>query len=209
MRTTTILALWVLMATASAARAAEVLAKTSSKGKNAFVIFTGSAPITCGDSSTGTVETTVFLSGFQKVTKSRQSPTERVNAVFAQVIQFNSCTGEFLNEQGLVDGAFTAHGLNSATMQALIPLSGFGVEGTLAVDVRLSASGPLQKTRSHSKTEVDIGNGDVIVTFNRSAGKTRDAVATGSLVLDGTALDGTLSDAFLDDSKMADMTILH
>jgi hypothetical protein len=77
------------------------------------------------------------------------------------------------------------------------------------VDVRLTASGPLQKNRSHSRTEVDTGDGDLIVTFSRFAGKTRDAVATGSLVLNGTALDGTLSDAFLDDSKSGEMIIVH
>ena len=49
----------------------------------------------------------------------------------------------------------------------------------------------------------------MIVTFSRSAGKTRFADATGTLVLNGSPLVGTFSDAFLDDSKNGEMRVQH
>ena len=90
-------------------------------------------------------------------------------------------------------------------MEAAIPLS----TGTLVVDVELRAVGPLIKTRSKSRTEFETPEGDVIVTFSRSAGKTRFADATGTLVLNGSPLVGTFSDAFLDDSKNGEMRVQH
>lgn len=198
-------ALATTAATANEAQAAEVLEKTSFKGKNAFTAFTGSAPITCPDGGAGTLDSLVFLSGFQFVSKSRLLPDEDTNVVFAQLIQFDSCTGEFLNTSGLVADAFQARGLNAASMEAAIPLS----TGTLVVDVELRAVGPLIKTRSKSRTEFETPEGDVIVTFSRSAGKTRFADATGTLVLNGSPLVGTFSDAFLDDSKNGEMRVQH
>ena len=196
--------------TASPARAAEVLEKTSFKGENAFVAFTGSAAITCPDASSGTLDSTVFLSGFEFVSKSRQSGGSSANTVFAQLIQFNSCTGNFLTATGLVNGAFSGQGLRSATMTAAIPLSGFeGPVGTLLVDVQLTASGKLVKTRSRSRTEFETPEGDLVVTFSRSMGKTREATASGTLIFNGTTLVGTLQDAFIDDSKNGEMIVLH
>jgi hypothetical protein len=203
-------ALVTTAATANEARAAEVLEKASFKGKNAFTVFTGSVPITCADGSAGTLDTLLFLSGFQFVSKSRLFPDEDVNVVFVQMFQFDSCTGLFLTATGRADDAFRARGLTSASAQAAIPLSDFaGPVGTLEVDVDWRAVGPLIKTRSKSREEFETPEGDVIVTFSRSAGKTRFADATGTLVFNGSPLVGTFSDAFLDDSKTGDMRVQH
>jgi hypothetical protein len=127
--------------------------------------------------------------------------------VFAQLIQFNSCSGIFLSA---VDGVFVAHGMSSATMEAAIPLTDIdGPVGTLVVDVEVTAHGPLLKTRSRSRTEFETEEGDVIVTFSRFTGKTREADASGTLVFDGAELSGTFSDALIDDSKSGDMVIQH
>jgi hypothetical protein len=200
----------LVVGAASPARAAQVLEKASFKGENAFVAFTGSAAITCPDGSSGTLDSTVFLSGFESVSRSRQSPDSSANTVFAQLIQFNSCTGNFLSAQGAVSGAFSAQGLRSAVMTAAIPLSDFaGPVGTLLVDVQLTATGKLVKTRSRSRTEAETPEGDLVVTFSRLMGKTREATASGTLVFNGTVLVGTLQDAFIDDSKSGEMIVLH
>jgi hypothetical protein len=200
----------VAVAVANPVRAAEVVEKASFKGKNAFVAFNGSAPITCPDASSGTLETTVFLSGFEFVMKSRLFPDDQANTVFAQLIQFNSCTEEFLSAQGAVQGAFTANGLRSAHMTATIPLTDIaGPVGTLAVDIELTATGPTVRTRTRSRTKVEGPEGDLVVTFLRFAGKTRTAVASGTLVFNGVTLVGTLHDAFLDDSKTGEMIVVH
>jgi hypothetical protein len=195
-----------MFGTAGTASAAEVLAKTSFKGKNAFVVFTGTASIACEGGGTGVLDTTVLLSGFQQVSKSRDFPTSKANTVFAQVIQFNSCSGEFLTAVGAVDGAFRPRGAQ-ATMDATIPLS--NEAGTLDVDVQLTASGPLVKSRTRSRESFETPEGDVIVTFSHFMGKTREADATGTLIFNGIELQGSLTGAFLDDSKNGDMVVQH
>ena len=90
----------------------------------------------------------MFLSGFQFVLKSRPLPDEDTNVVFAQPIQFDSCTGKNPNTSGLVADAFQARGLNAASMEAAIPLS-TGTWWSMSV----AAVGPRIKTRSKSRTE--------------------------------------------------------
>jgi hypothetical protein len=115
----------------------------------------------------------------------------------------------FLTASGAVDGAFVAHGLNSASMDAAIPLTAAGPAGILDVDVDLTASGPLVKTRTRTRDVFETPEGDVIVTFSHFTGKTREADATGTLTFNDIELEGTFSGAFLDDSKSGDMTIQH
>jgi len=190
--------------------AAEVIERNHFKGHAASVVFTNSVPITCADGSSGTLDTLIGLNGAEIVTHSQALPNDQSNVLSVVVIRTDSCAGGLEVLSGSLENGFSFQSLVGASLAGEVTLiDGFGEPaGTLAVDLELEASGAIDTERTITHTELETPEGPISL-FQRFAGRSRTADATGTLALDGTTLVGNLVDGFLLDVKAGTTAIQH
>jgi hypothetical protein len=177
--------------TIGAARA-EVFEHLATKGNSALAFFDQMTPIACADGTTGTVETFVGISANESVSRSVRLPDTDTNTVFAVASISDSCTGDFVVGSTTLDNAFTQTALQTARIATTLSLTDFdgNVVATLVVNLTLDGTGPTTMRTIHDRFQFDDPGGPVVVT-EHSIGKERDAIPSGSVVLDGTELIGT------------------
>lgn len=182
----------LMVAGISAEAKAEVLEKTTFRGAFAFAFFNQSTPITCADGTAGTIDTTANISGNEFLTRSRALPDEDVNAVSVTATRSDSCTGAFIFGQATVSNTFAQSALQSATLVAnvtLVDLDGNPV-GTAAINLSLAGTGATSFNQFHSRFVFEGPNGEEIVSTSHSKGSSRNATASGSVVVFGVELIG-------------------
>ena len=167
------------------------------KGTFAFANFSIDTSETCADGTAGTLNTFVNVFGNQSRTSSRLFPSESLNSVSVSVTTSDSCTGLSSLTFGQVSGGFTSSATRIATLNATVPLTdGFGNdEGTATVALTLKRTIITSVFNDHTKeTQVDTGTGTLIVQEHET-GKSADATATGSLVVNGVQFIGGFTGA--------------
>ena len=167
------------------------------KGTFAFANFSVDTPETCADGTSGTLNTFVNVSGSQSRTSSRLFPSESLNSVFVDVEALDSCTGLATLVFGQVSGGFTPSTTRTATLNATVPLvDDLGNSaGTATVALTLKRTLVTSVFNDHTKeTEVDTGTGTLTVQEHET-GKSAEATANGSLVVNGVQLIGGLTSA--------------
>jgi hypothetical protein len=167
------------------------------KGVFAFANFSVDTAETCADGTAGTLNTFVNVSGSQSRTSSRVFPSESLNSVSADVETFDSCTGLSTFAFGQVSGGFTASTTRLATLNATVPLvDALGNSaGTAAVALTLKRTLITSVFNDHTKeTVLDTGTGTVTVQEHET-GKSAEATAAGSLVVNGAQFIGGFTSA--------------
>ncbi len=167
------------------------------KGTFAFANFSVDTPETCADGTSGTLNTFVNVSGSQSRTSSRLFPSESLNSVSVDVEALDSCTGLATLVFGQVSGGFTPSTTRTATLNATVPLvDDLGNSaGTATVALTLKRTLVTSVFNDHTKeTEVDTGTGTLTVQEHET-GKSAEATANGSLVLNGVQLIGGFTSA--------------
>jgi hypothetical protein len=126
------------------------------------------------------------------------------------VIRTDSCTGGVEVLSGSLENGYGFPSLAGASLAGEVALlDGFGEPaGTLVVDVALEASGPVDTERTITHNEIETSEGPISL-FQRFAGRSGTADATGTLVLDGSTLGGDLVDGLLLDVKAGTTAIQH
>jgi hypothetical protein len=185
-----------LLAGAGYARAGVVDHETF-KGIFAFANFSIDTPETCADGSAGTLSTFVNVDGNQSRTSSRLFPSESLNSVTVDVTTFDSCTGLGTLVFGQVSGGFAPSTTRTATLNATVPLvDDLGNSaGTATVALTLKRSIITSVFNDHTKeTITDTGTGTLTVQEHEN-GKSAEATATGSLVVNGVQFIGGFTSA--------------
>jgi hypothetical protein len=190
---------------------AKVIDKNRFKGTVAAVVCSQSQDIVCDGGFPGTLQTDVFLSGEEFVTRSSTFPPDAQNNLFATVRQFDSCTGEFSASFGSLANS-SEQSLQSAELQGVVSLVDFesgNPAGSLAVDVSLQGVGDIVQDKERIRFDFEGPEGTTIVVSIRVKGKTRPAIASGTLALDGVPLSCTFAEGTLMDSMSGDKTLEH
>ena len=190
---------------------ARVIDKNKFKGTIAAVTCSQMEAIVCDGDLEGSIQTDIFLSGEEFVTRSDNFPDASGNHLFATVRRFNSCTQEFSASFGNLPNSST-QSLQSAHLQGVVPLKDSETEapaGSLAVDVNMSGIGHIVKDRSRLKFDFEGPEGTTIVVMINVKGKTRSATASGALSLDGNPLTCAFSSGTLMDANNGDKTLEH
>jgi hypothetical protein len=167
------------------------------KGQFAFANFSIDTPETCADGTAGTLNTFVAVDGNQARTSSRLFPSESVNTVSVFTDTFDTCTGLFTVAFGQVSGGFTVSTTRSATLNATVPLADDlgNSAGTATVALTLKRTFVTSVFNDHTKeTQMDTGTGTVIVQEHET-GKSSEATATGSVVVNGAQFIGGFTGA--------------
>lgn len=167
------------------------------KGTFAFANFSIDAAETCADGTAGTLNTFVAVDGNQARTSSRLFPSDAVNSVTVSTVAFDSCTGLSTVAFGQVSGGFAVSTTRLATLDATVPLvdDQGNSAGTATVALTLNRTLVTSVFNDHTKEiEVDTGTGTVIVQEHET-GKSAEATATGSLVVNGAQLIGGFTSA--------------
>ena len=174
------------------------------KGIFAFANFSIDTPETCADGTAGTVNTFVNVSGNQSRTSSRLFPGESLNNVFVNITTFDSCTGLGTLTFGQASGGFAPSTTRTATMNATVPLVDVdgNSAGTATVALTLKRTIITSVFNNHTKEiQVDTGGGTVIVQ-EHDTGKSAEATATGSLLVNGVQfIGGFTSGGIVQDSS--------
>jgi hypothetical protein len=160
------------------------------KGTFAFANFSVDTAETCADGTSGTLNTFINVSGSQSRTSSRLFPSESLNSVSASIETFDTCTQLSTLVFGQVSGGFASQSFRTATLNATIPLTdGFGNDGgTITVALTLKSTLISSVFNDHTKeTQLNTPTGILIVQEHEN-GKSADASATGSAVLNGVQL---------------------
>jgi len=163
------------------------------KGTFAFANFSIDRPETCADGTAGTLSTFVNVSGSQSRTSSRLFPGESLNNVFVSVTTLDTCTGLSTLTFGQVSGGFAPSTTRTATLTGTVPLvDDLGNSaGTATVDLTLKRT---LITSVFNDTVLDTGTGTETIQEHDS-GKSAEATATGSLVVNGVQFIGGFTSA--------------
>lgn len=167
------------------------------KGTFAFANFSIDTPETCADGTAGTLSTFVNVSGAEARTSSRLFPNDSVNSVTVDVATLDTCTNLSTLTFGQISGGFTASTTRTATLTGTIALvDGSGNSaGTATVALSLKRTLITSVFNDHTKeTVLDTGTGTVTVQEHES-GKSAEATATGSLVVNGVQFIGGFTSA--------------
>jgi hypothetical protein len=167
------------------------------KGTFAFANFSIDTPKTCSDGTAGTVSTFVNVSGAQARTSSRLFPGESINNVTVNVATLDSCTGLSTLTFGQISGGFAASTTRTATLTGTVPLvdDAGNSAGTATVALTLKRTLITSVFNDHTKeTVLDTGTGTVTVQEHET-GKSAEATATGSLVVNGVQFIGGFTSA--------------
>jgi len=167
------------------------------KGTFAFANFSVDTAETCADGTAGTVNTFVNVSGSDSRTSSRLFPSESLNSVSVSVTTSDSCTGLSTLTFGQVSGGFAPSTTRTATLNATVPLVddlGNGA-GTATVALTLKRTLVTSVFNDHTKEiELDTGTGTLTIQEHDS-GKSAEATAAGSLVVNGVQFSGGFTSA--------------
>ena len=148
----------------------------------------------CADGSSATTLVTV-IGGHEE--ESEDGETTLDSDFLTVLLRSNrDCAGNFLNDRGFGTGEFAfSPSLQEASVQGTVTTR----DGrTVSVDVAWSGAGPIEST---SNTTVFPG------FTGHFKGKLRDAVATGTVVVDGrTLVDGTTTNAELETLEDTNVT---
>ena len=167
------------------------------KGVFAFANFSIDTPKTCADGTPGTVNTFVAVSGSQSRTSSRVFPSESLDSVSVFVDSFDLCTGLATFAFGQVSGGFTPSTTRSATLRATVPLADDlgNSAGTATVALTLKRTIITSVFNDHTKEiQLNTGTGTLIVQEHET-GKSSEATASGSLIVNGVQFIGGLTSA--------------
>ena len=187
-----IVATTLTVATAAVASAATV-DKTSFSGSQATTgFFFASTPLDCnGDGqSDGDAVLIGDIFGSQSVAKSIGSRPQFNDGLDVEVFFYsNPCTNVFASGSAGIAGGFKAPNpqLNGATMSGTGTLQDFsGPSFPLSVDLRLKGVGPAFTSSGSQETKTVGGRGgNIYISVDRSANSNRNALATGTIVVDG------------------------
>jgi hypothetical protein len=167
------------------------------KGTFAFANFSIDTPETCADGTAGTVNTFVNVFGNQSRTSSRLFPSESLNSVSVDVVTSDSCTGLSTLVFGQVSGGFAPSTTRVATLNATVPLvDDLGNSaGTATVALTLKRTLITSVFNDHTKEiQLDTGTGTLTIQEHEN-GKSAEATATGSLVVNGAQFIGGFTSA--------------
>jgi hypothetical protein len=190
---------------------AKVIATNQMKGTVAVVQCSHTENIDCGGGFPGTLQTDIFTSGEEFVTESGEFPPEATNLLFVTVRRINSCTFEGSASIGSLSHSST-QSLQSAHLQGVVPLRDSEDDspaGTMAVDITMQGSGPIDHDRSKLRFDFEGPEGTTFVISIKVKGDTRTATASGTLSLNGSPVACTLHDAMLLQTLNADRTVEH
>jgi hypothetical protein len=180
-----------LLMSAGYARAG-VIDHETFKGTFAFANFSVDTPETCADGTPGTVNTFVNVSGSDSRTSSRMFPNQSQNNVFVNVTISDLCTGFSTLVFGQISGGFAPSTTRTATLNGTVPLVDIdgNSAGTATVALTLKRTFITSVFNDHTKEiQMDTGTGTLIVQEHDN-GKSAEATATGSLVLNGVQFIG-------------------
>jgi len=167
------------------------------KGTFAFANFSIDTSETCADGTAGTLNTFVNVFGNQSRTSSRLFPSESLNSVSVSVTTSDSCTGLSSLTFGQVSGGFAPSTTRTATLNATVPLvdDAGNSAGTATVALTVKRTLITSVFNDHTKeTVLDTGPGTVTIQEHET-GKSADATATGSLVVNGVQFIGGFTGA--------------
>lgn len=177
------------------------------RGKIATLGFFERIEVTCEDGSAGVVDTSISLQLFSNGVRSSMGNSDE-RAIMLFFSHFSSCTGtsrEFIGfeepeeyRQQRVQSASFAHSFDMVDVFTDEPI------GTLTLDVELRGIGPTHRINEHTRSK--SGN----FTFHSHVnGASRQAVASGTVDLDGVELIDSDQFGSLADIHSGDMTITH
>jgi hypothetical protein len=190
---------------------AKVIQKNKFKGTVAAVTCSQTQNIVCEGGQPGTIQTDIFLSGEEFVSKSSGFPRDAQNNLFVTERTFNSCTEEFSASFGSLADA-SDQNLQSADLNGVVPLKDAEDEspaGTMSVDVSLQGFGPIDKTRSRERFEFEGPEGTTIVITIKMKAETRAATASGTVSLNGSPVACTFAEGTLMKTKNGDKQVEH
>jgi hypothetical protein len=174
------------------------------KGTFGFANFSIDTPETCADGSSGVGNTFVNVSGADARTSSRLFPDDTTNSVSVSITISDGCTGLGTLVFGQVNGGFAPSTTRTATLNATVPLVDVDGNnaGTATVALTLKRTIITSVFNDHTKEiQVDTGTGTLIVQEHDS-GKSAEATATGSLVVNGVQfIGGFTSGGIVQDSS--------
>ena len=204
----------VLLAGA-AAIGATIIERYNFKQEAGFVQCSASEVIDCGDGRSGQLTTDAFVDGFANRQKARQLPDESVNRGGLSVRIHNSCLGDgdeaFIAATGGMEGGFSIQGnLRSARVQGTFPMETWEGQpfGTGSIDVTLQGVGQVQTDRFVFRFDFESDGGHVVVSTNNNT-KSRSAVASGTMIVNGTALSCTFLEGVLLDAHHGTHETIH
>jgi hypothetical protein len=168
------------------------------KGVFAFANFSADTPETCADGTAGTLSTFVNVDGNQARTSSRLFPSQSLNSVTVSISTVDTCTGLSGLLSGQVSGGFTAQTIRAATITATVPLiddvSGNSA-GTATVALSLKATLVSSIFNDHTKETQLVTPSGTLTIQEHETGKSADASATGSVVVNGVQFIGGFTGA--------------
>lgn len=188
---------------------AKVIDKNKFKGMIAAVACSQNESIVCDGGFAGSIQTDIFMSGEEFVTRSANFPPEAGNNLFVTVRRINSCTGEFGGSIGSLPNSST-QSLQAAHLQGLVPLRDFETEvpvGNISVNVNMQGVGPISKDKTKDKFEFVGPEGTTIVITIKLKGETRSGVASGTLSLDGNPVTCAFGPVTLAKTTNGDKTV--
>ncbi|HVV50439.1 MAG TPA: hypothetical protein VHO06_12310 [Polyangia bacterium] len=199
---------------ATVASAKATVEKDKFKGSQAFTTFQVNEALTCADGSSGSVFASGSFSGSDSVTKETGTPKTTSNGVFLEVdIYSNSCTGVAIEfGTGGITGGYTPPGksLSSAELTGTGSVQDIGTGATFPVtlDLVFEGTGPLTKSKEHSKTRtVQTPDGPITIVEDTSANSNRAADVSGTLSIAGEEVDATFSTGTLSSNADREITI--
>jgi hypothetical protein len=150
---------------------------------------------TCADGSTST--TLVSIIGGHEEEQEQGVTTLDNDFLNLRLLNFRDCDGTFINDGGFAPAEFTfSPSLQTATLTATVATR----EGrSVTVDIAWEGTGPIEVTNNTTIFEGFTGH---------FQGKRRDAVATGTVVVDGeTLVNGSTTNAEIE--SLEDTNIRH
>jgi hypothetical protein len=163
------------------------------KGTFAFANFSIDTPETCADGTAGILNTFVNVSGAEARTSSRMFPNTSTNNLSVSINIFDSCTGFGSLVFGSIDGGFSASTTRTATLTGTVPLidDQGNAAGSATVALSLKRSLITSVSNDHSKEiQLDQSDGTTLIVQEHETGKSAEATATGSLVVNGVQFIG-------------------
>jgi hypothetical protein len=188
---------------------AKVIVKNKFKGTVAAVTCSQTQNIDCGGGVPGTIQTDIFLSGEEFVSKSLDFPPDAQNNLFVTARTSNSCTGEVSAFIGsLPDGS--DQNLQSADLNGVVPLRDADDDspaGTMSVDVAMDGFGPIDKNKSKLRFDFESPEGTTIIVTIKMKAESRAATASGTISLNGTPVACTFAQGTLMKTKNGDKQV--
>jgi len=150
---------------------------------------------TCDDGSTS--QTLVQVIGGHEEESESGVTTLDSDFLTVRILNFSDCEGNFINDRGSGPAEFTfSPSLQEATVSGTITTRG---GRTVTADIAWAGTGPLEATNNTTTFEGFTGH---------FQGKRRDAVASGTVVVNGeTLVDGSTTNAEIE--TLEDRNIRH